>query len=234
MADEQVEQILVLVAERRGIDFRDYRRETLQRRARSRARAAGCRDLAAYRRMLDEDRDELDRLVETLVVPVTGFFRDAWAFRELADRVLPHLAARHPLLRAWVTGAASGEEAYTLAMLLAEASARQAGGGFEVIASDIDRPSLEIARAGVYPRQSVEGVPADLRVRYLRTDGSHVRVADWAHRRMRLAAMGTSMNRVSRTSPGASSNASHFSAVGTGGSGIHSHSPVRSCVWKRR
>ncbi len=178
MADEQVEQILVLVAERRGIDFRDYRRETLQRRARSRARAAGCRDLAAYRRMLDEDRDELDRLVETLVVPVTGFFRDAWAFRELADRVLPHLAARHPLLRAWVAGAASGEEAYTLAMLLAEASVRQAGGGFEVIASDIDRPSLEIARAAVYPSQSVEGVPADLRARYLRTDGSRVRVAE--------------------------------------------------------
>jgi len=187
MADEQVEQILVLVAEKRGIDFRDYRRETLQRRARSRARAAGCEDLAAYRQELDRNRDELDRLVETLVVPVTGFFRDAWAFRELADRVLPQLAARRPLLRAWVAGAATGEEAYTLAMLLAETSARHAGGGFEVIASDIDRPSLEIARAAVYARKSVEAVPAELRARYLRADGSQVRVAEAIRGRVQFA-----------------------------------------------
>jgi len=187
MADEQVEQILVLVAERRGIDFRDYRRETLQRRARSRAQAAGCEDLTAYRRILEQDRDELDRLVESLVVGVTGFFRDAWAFRELADRVLPYLAARRPLLRAWVAGAATGEEAYTLAMLLAETSARHAGGGFEVIASDIDRPSLEIARAAVYASKSVEGVPAGLRARYLRADGSQVRVAEAIRGRVQFA-----------------------------------------------
>jgi chemotaxis methyl-accepting protein methylase len=187
MIDEQVEQILALVAEKRGIDFRDYRRETLQRRARSRARAAGCADLAAYREVLGRSGDELDRLVETLVVPVTGFFRDAWAFRELADHVLPQLAARRPLLRAWVAGAATGEEAYTLAMLLAEASARQSGGGFEVIASDLDRPSLEVARAAVYPDKAVQGLPAELRARYLRKDGSMVRVAEAIRGRVQFA-----------------------------------------------
>jgi chemotaxis methyl-accepting protein methylase len=187
MDDEQVEQILDLVAKRRGIDFRDYRRETLERRAVARARAIGCADLAAYRRRIDQDAGELDRLVEALVVPVSGFFRDAWAFRELSDRVLPALAIRRPLLRAWVAGAATGEEAYTLAMLLAELSARHAGGGFEVIASDIDRPSLEVARAAVYPDKAAGSIPADLRARYLRADGSQVRVAEAIRGRVRFA-----------------------------------------------
>ena len=187
MLDEHVDDILDLVAKQRGIDFREYRRETLQRRARWRAQAAGCADLAAYREVLDRSRDEIDRLVEALVVPVTGFFRDGWAFRELAARVLPQLARRKPLLRAWVAGAATGEEAYTLAMLLAEASARDAGGGFEVIASDIDRGSLEIARAGAYPRPALSGVPPEMRARYFRPDGEGVRVADAIRGRVQFA-----------------------------------------------
>src|SRR2546427_11100529 len=87
-------EILTFVSQRRGIDFRDYRRDMLRRRALSRVRATGCTDLAAYRSYLMTDREEVDRLIETLVVPVTGFFRDDWTFRELARGVLPVLAAR--------------------------------------------------------------------------------------------------------------------------------------------
>src|SRR5437868_14995076 len=81
-------EILTFVSQRRGIDFRDYRRDMLRRRAQSRVRATGCTDLAAYHSYLMTDREEVDRLIETLGVPVAEFFGDAWTFRELDRCVL--------------------------------------------------------------------------------------------------------------------------------------------------
>jgi two-component system, chemotaxis family, CheB/CheR fusion protein len=170
MLEEHVERILTLVAQRRGIDFRDYRRETLGRRVEIRVRATGCADLSMYWSYLSNNADEVDRLVEVLVVPVTEFFRDPWAFRELADHVLPPLAARKPVLHAWVVGTATGEEAYTLAMLLSEASTRHRGNGFEVIASDLDRASLESAASASTGRKQP---PRCLRISSSGTYGSN-------------------------------------------------------------
>ncbi len=164
-------RILSVVADRRGIDFRDYRPETLRSRLEARMRAVGCVDLAAYHARLMAERDEVDRLLESLVLPVTGFFRDGWVFRELAERVLPTLPAASGILRAWVVGTATGEEAYTVAMLLAEAAARQRGRGFEVLASDLDQRSLEVARKGLYSDAAVQAVPPDVRKLYLRSEG---------------------------------------------------------------
>ena len=186
-ADGAVERILAEVAERRGIDFRDYRADTLRNRLESRMRAVGCANLATYHARLIAEREEIDRLVESLVIPVTEFFRDGWVFRELADRVLPALPGSSGTLRAWVVGTATGEEAYTVAMLLAEAAARQRGRGFEVVASDLDRRSLEVARKGLYPESAVEAVPSDLRRRYLRPEGSRFRVVDSIRGRVHFA-----------------------------------------------
>src|SRR5207237_9779914 len=126
-----------------------------------RLRAVAWANLAPYHARSIAEREEIDRLVESLVVPVTEFFRDGWVFRELVDRVLPALPGSSGTLRAWVVGTATGEEAYTVAMLLAEAEARQRGRGFEVVASDLDRRSLEVARKGLYPEIAVEAVPSD-------------------------------------------------------------------------
>jgi two-component system, chemotaxis family, CheB/CheR fusion protein len=171
-ADGAFQRILAVVADRRGIDFRDYRPDTLWNRLESRMRAAGCVDLATYHARLIAEREEIDRLVESLVVPVTEFFRDGWVFRELTESVLPALPAASGVLRAWVVGTATGEEAYTLAMILAEAAARQRGRGFEVLASDLDQRSLEVARRGLYSDAAVQAVPPDLRKLYLRSEGS--------------------------------------------------------------
>jgi len=170
-ADGAFQRILAVVADRRGIDFRDYRLDTLRNRLESRIRAAGCVDLATYHARLIAEPEEIDRLVESLVVPVTEFFRDSQVFRELAESVLPTLPAASGILRAWVVGTATGEEAYTVAMLLAEAAARQRGRGFEVLASDLDQRSLEVARKGLYSDAAVRAVPPDLRKLYLRSEG---------------------------------------------------------------
>jgi chemotaxis methyl-accepting protein methylase len=186
-ADGAFQRILAAVADRRGIDFRDYRPDTLRNRLESRMRAAGCADLATYQARLIAEREEIDRLVESLVVPVTEFFRDGWVFRELADRVLPALPVSSGTLRAWVVGTATGEEAYTVAMLLAEATARQRGRGFEVLASDLDRRSLDVARKGLYPESAVQAIPPDLSRRYLRSERSGFRVVDSIRGRVHFA-----------------------------------------------
>jgi two-component system CheB/CheR fusion protein len=182
-----VDSILAFVAERRGIDFRDYRPDTLRNRLEARARALGCADVGRYRAHLLGERDEIDRLVEALVVPVTEFFRDSWVFGELAGRVLPSLRTTSNVVRAWVVGCATGQEAYTVAMLLAESSAREGGRGFEVLASDLDERSLETARHGIYPEASVNAVPPLLRERYFRRETDGFRVAQTIRGRMQFA-----------------------------------------------
>lgn len=182
-----VDSILAFVAERRGIDFRDYRPDTLRNRLEARARALGCTDVERYRVHLLGEHDEIDRLVEALVVPVTEFFRDSWVFGELADRVLPSLRTTSNVVRAWVVGCATGQEAYTVAMLLAESSAREGGRGFEVLASDLDERSLETARPGIYPEASVNAVPPLLRERYFRREIDGFRVAQTIRGRIQFA-----------------------------------------------
>jgi chemotaxis methyl-accepting protein methylase len=159
ISPQELHGLLGLVAERRGVDFRDHRPDSLRRGLEARMRASGCADLAAYQRELSSD-GELDRLLAALVVPVTSFFRDPAVFAALDTRVLPALraAAGAPgVVRAWVVGAASGEEAWSLAMLLAQ------GGRFEVLASDVDARSIELARAASYPAAAAAAVPPALR-----------------------------------------------------------------------
>jgi two-component system CheB/CheR fusion protein len=185
--DSRLEGILALVAERRQIDFRDYRRDTLWSRLEVRIRACRCAGLDEYEERLANEPDEIHRLVESLVVPVTSFFRDPAVFRAVAERVLPQLISNRGLVRAWVIGAATGEEAYTMAILLAEASSQQRGAGFELIATDLGRASLEVGRAGWYPKEAVQTVPAELRARYFRQERDGQRLSDIIRRRVRFA-----------------------------------------------
>lgn len=185
--DEEAEQgILALVSERRGIDFRDYLAGPLRKRLRSRRLAAGHPDCRAYLGRLRADEREVDALVGALLIPATSFFRDAPVFRALSENVLPALLDARSFIRAWVVGAATGEEAYSLALLLAEASARRRGGGYEVLASDLDRGSLRVAQRGIYSIASADPFPAGLAARYLVREGAGVRFVESIRARVRF------------------------------------------------
>jgi two-component system CheB/CheR fusion protein len=195
--DPELVAILDTAAVRRGIDFRDYRSPALTRGIRERLRVTGCADPAAYRRYLDEQPEELSRLCEALVVPVTSFFRDAEVFAALGQYVLPRLVAqRAPSqpLRAWCIGVSTGEEAWSLAMLLTvacesadEKSDEKAGAAtFDLVATDIDAQALERARGGGYRQSSLAAVPAALRRRFfIESDGE--RVSESLRARVRFA-----------------------------------------------
>ncbi len=190
--DSAADCVLGLLARRRGVDVRDWRPEVLERGLRARALATGCADLDAYRARVERDPAELDRLFEAVVVRVSGFFRDPAVFEALERRVIPELAARRSPetpLRAWTIGAATGEEAYSLAMLLAAAATSLPALDFEVLATDVDDSALAAAREARYSALAAAAVPPPLAARFLvpEAGGALLRVAEPVRARVRFA-----------------------------------------------
>jgi two-component system CheB/CheR fusion protein len=148
-------EIHALLRTRTGHDFRGYRRPTLFRRIQRRMSVTGTLNFADYAQALREKEGEPQALANDLMINVTGFFRDPEAWEALRDASIVPLVENHAPgtpLRAWVAGCASGEEPYSLAMMIAEECQRQ-GKHFEakIFATDTAEKSLELARAGVYP-----------------------------------------------------------------------------------
>jgi two-component system, chemotaxis family, CheB/CheR fusion protein len=170
--DAAVEHLLELVARRRGVDFRDHRRAAIERGIAARLRANGISEIAEYADRLAHDDAETDRLIEALVVPVSSFFRDREVFDALEKSVIPDQLARTAgPLRTWVAGVATGEEAWSWAMLMAWCREMLGGPPIEVLGTDVDERSLAVARAGRYPAASANEVPQRFRSRFLDPGG---------------------------------------------------------------
>jgi two-component system, chemotaxis family, CheB/CheR fusion protein len=166
-----VKRIFELLRRESGIEFGDYKGSTVGRRIERRLLLSDCRDLEQYVARIAEDPAELHALYKDLLIGVTRFFRDPEAFERLKTDVLPGLIDRTPPaeeLRVWVPACATGEEAYSLALLILEAfqSRGRANPLFRIFATDVHRRSLEVASLGVYPIESMVNVPPALRERY--------------------------------------------------------------------
>ncbi|MGX4642571.1 CheR family methyltransferase [Massilia sp. SYSU DXS3249] len=172
-----LETVLSLLCKRTGYDFRQYKRPTILRRLERRLQVRGVPDLEAYHRLLEQDRRESKALLQDLLIGVTSFFRDREAFDCLEQAILPRLFQdKGPAdeLRAWVAACSSGEEAYSVAMLLADhASALTAPPALQVFASDIDERAIAVARGGRYPAGIAADVPPEYLARYFTQEDSH-------------------------------------------------------------
>jgi two-component system, chemotaxis family, CheB/CheR fusion protein len=152
---DDLEQVLALLRERSNFDFLAYRKRMLLRRIQRRMGLIQLERLSDYLALLREQPEEVERLARDLFISVTSFFRDPEMFHILETRVLPALLearGAHDAVRVWVPGCATGEEAYSLAMLLVErVGAIGRDSVPQVFATDVDRDALEVARRGVYP-----------------------------------------------------------------------------------
>src|ERR1043165_5607324 len=152
--DPTMNIVLRLLRAHFGIDFSLYKTTTVGRRIQRRVDLLHFPDLAAYVDHLQGDPTELNLLYQDLLIGVTQFFRDPEAFERLGQEVIPSLLDRLPVeeeLRVWVAGCATGEEAYSLAMLFWEAfTARDRPPRLKILATDAHQSSLEHAGAGVY------------------------------------------------------------------------------------
>jgi chemotaxis protein methyltransferase CheR len=164
LSDKELAFIVKLVYERAGIRLHDGKRELVTARLQKRLRHHGMRSYGSYLEYLQNDRsgEEMVAFLDAIATNHTYFFREPQHFDFLRDRIVPALAARpgRPPLTIWSAACSTGEEPYTLAITLADAS--PAGpDGFSMLASDLSTKALATARGGVYKLERVKDVPRE-------------------------------------------------------------------------
>ena len=172
-----LQHIAKVLAQHEQTDFSGYKTSTLSRRIHRRYLISGCNDLSEFINLLENSAEERAILRHDLLISVTQFFRDRQSWNFLETEVIPDLIAKaepYEELRCWVTACATGEEAYSLAILLEEAISRSAKPvRFKIFATDIDKAALEKATQGIYPQTISKDInPERLEKYFVRKDNS--------------------------------------------------------------
>ncbi|WP_036481558.1 chemotaxis protein CheB [Myxosarcina sp. GI1] len=177
---ERLQQILDILAEREEVDFSHYKISTLSRRIHHRCALTRISNLEEYIALLEDSEEEQKLLRQDLLIGATQFFRDKPAWKFLEDRVLPKIIENlepQEQLRIWVTACASGEEAYSMAMLVDEAVAKvDKPIKVKIFATDIDNNALETTAKGVYPDSISNDVSAERLEKYFTFSGNRFQV----------------------------------------------------------
>jgi two-component system, chemotaxis family, CheB/CheR fusion protein len=179
---DTLSRIFLLLRQRTGHDFSHYKLTTIERRLARRLHVHQLESMSDYLRYARANPHELDILFKELLIGVTSFFRDVEAFQLLASEVLPPLLAgrngEEPV-RAWVTGCSTGEEAYSIGILLREQldGANMGRSAAQLFATDLDPRAIEVARAGVYPASIASDVGPQRLERFFSADNGYYRVS---------------------------------------------------------
>jgi len=160
---DALQKIFILLRSHTGHDFSLYKKNTIHRRIERRMNVHQIDQIATYVRYLQENALEVDKLFKELLIGVTSFFRDDEAFQVLQDKALSEIMegkGREDVIRAWIPGCSSGEEAFSVAIILRETmEKRKTHFGVQVFATDIDKNAVETARMAIYP----ESISADVK-----------------------------------------------------------------------
>src|SRR5258706_10183644 len=170
IAERDFDTLLDYLKRNRGFDFNGYKRASLMRRIDKRMQTVQVAAYADYIDYLEVHPDEFFQLFNTILINVTSFFRDTAAWAYIASDIIPQILAGKKdgdPIRVWSAGCASGEEAYTVAMLLAEAlGLEQYAERVKVYASDVDDEALAQARLATYSERAIGGIPEELLAKY--------------------------------------------------------------------
>jgi two-component system CheB/CheR fusion protein len=164
-----LDELLEYIRLQRGFDFTGYKKASLGRRIQKRLQARHVETYADYRGLLEADPDEFVELFNTILINVTSFFRDEFAWSYVGEEIIPRLFAQRgeEAIRVWSAGCATGEEAFSLAMLLAEALGEEDfKARVKVYATDVDEDALSFGRHATFSTKQVNTVPPDLLERY--------------------------------------------------------------------
>jgi chemotaxis protein methyltransferase CheR len=170
LSEKEFELFRHLVKKHVGVSFVHTKKATLQQKLASRVNSLGLESYSEYYRYLLQDKEggwELRRLINTITVDQTAFFRHPKQFELLVNVVLPHLATRNNTtkkLRIWSAGCATGQEAYSIAMVISEMFDHT--WDIRILASDVDTDALKIAYSGIYPKECIQKVPMEYLNKY--------------------------------------------------------------------
>ncbi|RNC68701.1 MAG: response regulator [Desulfuromonadales bacterium] len=177
----EFQQIFALLRSQYGIDFSKYKPPTIGRRIQRRMEYCHAEDANGYAAILAGSPEELDALYRDLLIGVTEFFRDPKAFRNIEETILPELfreRKQEDEIRVWSAGCATGEEAYSLAILFAEKSEEyNFRGKITIFATDVHRSSLEMASRGIYEGQRLRNVSKRRLIQFFHEDGDRYQVS---------------------------------------------------------
>jgi two-component system CheB/CheR fusion protein len=179
-----LEKAIILLRTHTGHDFSLYKQNTFYRRIERRMGIHQIEKISDYVRYLQENSQELDLLFKELLIGVTSFFRDSAAWDELRKKIIPALIASRPaghVLRAWVPGCSTGEEAYSLAMVVKEVMEKikpKKKMTFQVFATDLDKDAIAKARQGIYPENICADVSPEQMGRFFKKDERGCRVTN--------------------------------------------------------
>jgi two-component system CheB/CheR fusion protein len=175
-----INRIMMLLRSRTGNDFSQYKQSTIRRRIERRMVVHNLDDMDAYARYLKENPAEVHILFKELLINVTSFFRDKEAFAAIMNVVLPRLFDNKPenyIFRVWVPGCASGEEAYSIAMLFREyMDTIKQEWKVQIYATDIDEDAIATARAGMYPANIAIDISPDRLLRFFAKEETGYRI----------------------------------------------------------
>jgi two-component system CheB/CheR fusion protein len=174
-SDPELELLLAFIRDSRGFDFTGYKRSTLARRVRKRMNDVGVADYLDYRDLLETSADEFGFLFNTILINVTSFFRDteSWAYlqREIVPELLNSVDSEEDI-RIWSAGCSTGEEAYSLAIILAQAlGIDECARRVKIYGTDVDEEALREARTGAYSEKALELLPEEMRKVYFEPSG---------------------------------------------------------------
>jgi two-component system CheB/CheR fusion protein len=174
--EDELERIFWLLHTATGVDFKHYKLPTIQRRIQRRMLLQKLTSVDRYVAYLEEQKGEVLALYQDILINVTRFFRESGSFEALGEHVFPGIMQRRGIdqpIRIWVPGCATGEEAYSVAIVLLEFLGEQADSvPIQIFATDLSNPSIERARDGLYPEAiSADVTPARLRRFFNKSDG---------------------------------------------------------------
>ncbi|WP_376705826.1 CheR family methyltransferase [Mesorhizobium sp. ISC25] len=173
--DRARDEIYAILHSHSGHDFSGYKPKTFLRRVKRRMQITQLQSITTYIERLKRDPDEVAKLFRDLLINVTSFFRDAEAFKLLEEKIIPQIFegknASDPV-RIWVPGCATGEEVFSIGMLMRERIDKlSAPPRVQIFATDIDEPALAVARAARYPEALLHGLSPQRRQRFFHSDG---------------------------------------------------------------
>ncbi len=178
--ENQLQKVFLMIRNETGHDFSHYKRNTILRRIARRLAVHQIQDLDGYLKLLAAHAEEIKVLSREMLITVTSFFRDREAFASLQQQVIRPLVQQKPAalpIRVWVAGCATGEEAYSIAiLLLEEMDKEQRHHAVQIFGTDLDEESIETARRGAYPRSISADISADRLQRFFLEENNQYKV----------------------------------------------------------
>ena len=176
VSDQQLEQIGKIMKDKLGKDLKQFKKPFLNRRISARMRSVGAKDGSEYAQLLATNENEPAFLFKSFSINVTEFYRDPFVWECISSKILPEIAKKRTPVKVWSAGCASGEEPYSLAILLSEALGNKVK--FNVIATDISAEAVSRAKKGQYTNMNIKNLTPNLVSKYLTNTGKDAYVVN--------------------------------------------------------